>query len=88
MQQIKFIKDHPSRKFKKGDLIDMPKENVEAWVSSGYAVLPNDSGEAVGNVEASTKVGEKSNESSGNGGKPQSKLSKNKKQKKKKNRNK
>ena len=35
MVKIKFIKDH--RCFKKGQIVDMPKENVSAWTTSGYA---------------------------------------------------
>jgi len=35
MVKIKFIKDH--RCFKKGQIVDMPKDNVSAWTTSGYA---------------------------------------------------
>ena len=35
MVKIKFIKDH--RCFKKGQIVDMPKDNVSAWTASGYA---------------------------------------------------
>mgnify|MGYP003640512880 CR=1 FL=1 len=39
MPELKFLKDHPSRRFKKGDVINMPKESVNAWLISGYAIL-------------------------------------------------
>ena len=36
MVKIKFLKDHSSG-FRKGQIVDMPKDNVSAWVASGYA---------------------------------------------------
>lgn len=56
MQEIKFIKDHPSKRFKKGDIVPMPTENVEAWVMSGYAIL-NEVEDVMGNVPTSSENG-------------------------------
>ena len=36
MVKIKFIKNHSSG-FRKGQIVDMPKDNVAAWIASGYA---------------------------------------------------
>ena len=36
MTKLKFIKDHPSRRYKKGDIIEVPKESVNAWIKAGY----------------------------------------------------
>ena len=36
MVKIKFLKDHSSG-FRKGQIVDMPKDNVSAWTASGYA---------------------------------------------------
>ena len=85
MEQIKFIKNHPSNRFKKGDLIDMPKENVAAWIRSGYAVLPREIGENEGNVTTSMKVGGESKENLLSGGDVQSKSGKKNKKKNRKN---
>lgn len=78
MTQIKFIKNHPSRRFRKGDVVDMPKENVDAWLASGYAVLKDDVGDAEGNLPAPTEVGVESKKSV----EPQSKSGKVSKKKK------
>jgi len=77
MTDIKFIKDHPSRRFKKGDIIQMPNENIEAWIKSGYCKLANEIGEALGNVESSSIGGEVLESNS----KKQSKFGKDKKKK-------
>jgi len=42
MEKLRFIKDHPNARFKKGQVIDMPKENVKAWIASGYCVLDSE----------------------------------------------
>lgn len=65
----------------------MPKENVDAWIKSGYAVIPKDDlGGNEGNVEASLNDGGDSEINYQGGGKSQHKFGKNKKKKKKKNR--
>lgn len=78
MTELKFIKDHPSRRFKKGDIVEMPNENVDAWLKSGYVVVPkDDTGDAVGNVQSSSKDGGESETKSTE----QSKFGKSKKKK-------
>lgn len=42
MEKLRFIKDHPNARFKKGQVIDMPKENVQGWIASGYCVLDSE----------------------------------------------
>lgn len=42
MEKLRFIKDHPNARFKKGQVVDMPKENVKAWIDSGYCVLDSE----------------------------------------------
>lgn len=78
MPTVKFIKNHPSNRFKKGDKIDIPKESLAAWIKSGYIETE---GNKMGNVEA-LKDGQSSKKSSVSGGKSQKKLSKNKKKRK------
>jgi hypothetical protein len=39
MEKLRFIKDHPNAGFKKGQIVNMPKENVKAWIDSGYCAL-------------------------------------------------
>lgn len=75
MKKLLFIKDHPSKRFKKEDIIDMPNENLTTWLDSGYVELLEDSEEDLGNVESSQKSGESSNQKS----KGQSKFGKRKK---------
>jgi len=85
MIELKFIKDHSSRRFKKGDVVEMPDENVKAWIDAGYCKLQSDVGDTAGNVETSTEVGGGIKESSANGGNLQKKLSKKNKKKNRKN---
>jgi hypothetical protein len=35
--KIKFVKDH--KMWKKGTVVDMVEDNVDAWLESGYAEL-------------------------------------------------
>ena len=77
MQEIKFVKDHPSKRFKKGDIVPMPSGNVEAWVISGYAIL-NEVEDVVGNVPTSSENGGVDSKKNAN---KQSKFGKNKKKK-------
>jgi len=82
MIDLKFIKDHPSRRFKKGDIVQMPKENIDAWIKSGYAVESNkETGDDLGNVETSSEDGGQSKENLINGGGSQKKSSKKNKKK-------
>lgn len=78
MTEIKFIKDHPSKRFKKGDVVKMPTENIDAWIKSGYAALPNEVEENVGNLPTSSENGgvdskSKSNKQEKFGGKKKNK---------------
>ena len=77
MQEIKFVKNHPSKRFKKGDIIEMPLENIDAWLKSGYAKL-NEAEDIVGNVPTSSQDGGGNLEENAN---KQSKFGKNKKKK-------
>lgn len=81
MTEVEFIKDHPSGRFKKGQIVKMPKGNVDAWLSSGYVIVPKDTGEPEGNVESSLKDGEVSKENPVSGGESQKKSGKKKKKK-------
>ena len=81
MPKIKFIKDHPNKRFKKGDTIEIPDESFSAWIKSGY-IETKDLGGNEGNAEASlTEANLK--QSSANGGKSAKKFGKKKNKKKK-----
>ena len=81
MPKIKFIKDHPSRRFKKGDVVEIPEESYAAWINSGY-IQTKDLGGNEGNVEASLKEANTEKNSS-SGGKSPKKFGKKKNKKRK-----
>lgn len=82
MTEIKFIKDHPSRKFKKDNIVEVQDANVDAWIKSGYAVI-NKAENVVGKVTTSSENGggdskSKSNKQSTFGSKKKKRNKKNK----------
>ena len=79
MEKLRFIKDHSSKRFKKGQVVEMPKENVAAWIASGFCVLDSEEKIELGNVNGSMKKVSDSKENLKSGTKSQKKLSKNKK---------
>jgi hypothetical protein len=82
MHKVRFIKDHPSKRFKKGDKIEIPDEILDVWIQSGYIETNSLFGKG-GKVEAPSDGGASSSKNSTKFGKSQSKSSKKKTKKRK-----